>query len=301
MEEKISNNKKTIIVTHTSTFHTDDCFAVATLLLFLNKTLDEVEVIRSYDKEHWTKGDFVVDVGGVYDENGNRFDHHQAGGAGARENGIPYAAFGLVWKKYGEKICGSFAVAKKVDQILVSPTDAHDNGVNIAQPILPEIHPYSLDQFVFMSNPTWKEDEGETDKNFLETVLFCKKILERTIVFLKDAEEARALVLQNYQESEDKRIVVLEKDYPWRDALRELPEPLYVVYPRSNSTYGVKAVSDSQFKNRKDFPLSWAGKRDEEMAKISGVGDAIFCHNGRFMAVAKSKEGAIMLAKRALE
>lgn len=36
----------------------------------------------------------VVDIGGVYDLETNHFDHHQIGGAGKRENGIPYAAIG---------------------------------------------------------------------------------------------------------------------------------------------------------------------------------------------------------------
>jgi len=36
------------------------------------------------------------------------------------------------------------------------------------------------------------------------------------------------------------------------------------------------------------------------LAKVTGVPDATFCHNGRFLAVAKSKEGALKLAEIAL-
>ena len=39
---------------------------------------------------------------------------------------------------------------------------------------------------------------------------------------------------------------------------------------------------------------------DEEFEKITGVEGAVFCHRTLFMAVAKSKEGAIKLAKLAL-
>ena len=39
--------------------------------------------------------DIVIDVGGQYDPDAGRFDHHQRGGAGERENGIPYSSFGL--------------------------------------------------------------------------------------------------------------------------------------------------------------------------------------------------------------
>ena len=55
------------------------------------------------------------------------------------------------------------------------------------------------------------------------------------------------------------------------------------------------------FLRRKYFPESWAGKRDSELAGITGVLDAVFCHNHRFIAVAGSKEGAFALAKLAAE
>ncbi len=42
------------------------------------------------------------------------------------------------------------------------------------------------------------------------------------------------------------------------------------------------------------------GLRDEELQKITGVEDAVFCHKGLFLAVSKSKEGAVKLAELAL-
>ena len=52
--------------------------------------------------------------------------------------------------------------------------------------------------------------------------------------------------------------------------------------------------------NRKDFPTFWGGLRDGELAKVSGIKDAVFCHTGLFLSVAKSKEGAIEMAKIAI-
>ena len=49
-----------------------------------------------------------------------------------------------------------------------------------------------------------------------------------------------------------------------------------------------------------DLPESWAGKKDEELQQASGVSDAIFCHRGRFMAVAKTYEGVLKMAEIAL-
>ena len=57
----------------------------------------------------------------------------------------------------------------------------------------------------------------------------------------------------------------------------------------------------SSFKNKKDLPVSWAGLKDADLQKVTGVSDAVFCHRGLFLAVAKSKEGAIKLAQIAVQ
>src|SRR4051812_45467880 len=104
--------KKIKLVTHDGSFHSDDLFAAAALsILFSNKNLP-YEIIRSRDEETIASADYVFDVGGQYDAEKNRFDHHQAEGAPTpRANGIPYSSFGLVWKKFGTEICGKKEVA----------------------------------------------------------------------------------------------------------------------------------------------------------------------------------------------
>ena len=70
-----------------------------------------------------------------------------------------------------------------------------------------------------------------------------------------------------------------------------------------NKSWRIKSVglNGHQFKNKIYFPESWAGKTGMELANITGVDDALFCHNQRFMAVAKTKEGAIKLAQLAIQ
>src|SRR3989338_10758267 len=109
------------IITHNGTFHADDVFSVAALTLYFYSQNKEPKIIRTRDPETIKTGDIVLDVGSEYDAERNRFDHHQIGGAGKRANGVPYAAFGLAWKKYGEKLCGSAEVAKEVERVLVAP------------------------------------------------------------------------------------------------------------------------------------------------------------------------------------
>ena len=81
------------------------------------------------------------------------------------------------------------------------------------------------------------------------------------------------------------------------------PEPLYTIQPNTDGSWRVTGINAKKFsfEVRHPFPKAWAGLRDDDMAKASGIADAIFCHNGRFLAVAKSREGAIRLAQLAVE
>lgn len=296
--ENTGSSKK--IITHSGNFHADEVFACATLSIIFG---DNVEIVRSRNPELWEGADIVVDVGGIYNEDSNRFDHHQEGGAGARENGIPYASFGLVWKRYGEVLAGSAHAARAIDERLVQFIDAGDNGVETYAKS-GEVSPYLINDVIASFRPVWNE-ERTIDEGFFEALLLAKKILEREIIFMRAEEEGATRVLEAYARAEDKRIIVLDNHYPWYRALGDLPEPLYVVKPdRDNgSKWKIEAVRDDthSFKNRKDLPSAWAGKRDEELVHISGISDAIFCHNKRFIAVAGSQDGAIKLAKLAVE
>ena len=288
--------KNKILVTHDSTFHADDLFSTATLSILNN---GNIKVFRTRDPEIMKKGDYVYDVGGIYDPSINRFDHHQKGGAGLRPNGIPYASFGLVWKTYGEKICGSKEVANMIDEKLVQSIDANDNGINLFD-IKGDVSPYTIQDLLFCYRPSWKEKQ-DYDKAFMELVPIAVKIISREIIKTRDSLEASNIVNKAYEKAEDKRIVILDGHYPWGEILYQHKEVIYVVSVKSG-LWRVEAVRKEKygFETRKPFPESWAGKRDDDLAEITGVKDATFCHNGRFLAVAKSKEGAMELAQKAL-
>lgn len=289
------------IVTHDGHFHADEVFAVATLLLFLNDK--SVEIIRSRDLNVINSADYVVDVGGVHDIIANRFDHHQVGGGGTRENGIPYASFGLVWGHFGELLCGDLEVSTRIDRKLVQPIDAIDCGVSLMDSKIDNVIFYEICEFVEAFWPSWKESEEKINDTFDELVTIAKKLLTREIVKNKNKLEAKAIVEKFYIESSDKRLIVLDRSYPATEFLSKFSEPLFIVAPRDDGKWMIKAVrnDESSFKNRKDLPKSWAGMRDSEFEKISGVPGSVFCHTGRFMAVADSKEAILKLAEIALK
>lgn len=295
-------DKQVVIATHDGMFHADDCFAVAALLSLLDSSLAVSTVVRTRDETLIRKADFAVDVGGVHDAEKNRFDHHQEGGAGKRENGIPYAAFGLVWEKFGLQIAGSKHVAALVEKSLVIPIDAGDNGVDVYKKIFADVAPYCIEDFIHNIRPTWQENVTTLDSRFLEAVSAARTLLSREMAHAHASVTAEALVRKAYDEASDKRIIALDAFYPHEKILSAYPEPLFAVFPRPDSTWNVKAIRDdvSSFKNRRNLPMEWAGKRDAELARVTGVPDAFFCHNGRFLVVAKSKDGAVALAKLAL-
>lgn len=291
---------KVKVVTHNGSYHADDLFAVAALSLLISP--NEIELIRTREEAVIKTADYVVDVGSIYDEAKFRFDHHQEGGAGERANGIPYASFGLVWKFCGEKLCGSKEIADAIDRKLVAPIDANDNGFCISESKISDEGPYLIQDFFYAFRPTWKEDTS-IDAVFAELLGLAKVLLVREIKRAKDEKEAGVFVENAYKTADDKRLIVLEQFRPWKDVLLHHPEPLFVVFKEKGENWCARAIpkNHNSFENRKDFPTSWAGKRDAALIEITGVPDAVFCHNKLFCAFALSREGAVALAKLALE
>jgi len=288
------------IVTHNGRFHADDVFAAATILTLHPRAI----LTRTRDEATIKAADVVFDVGGTYDVTTLRFDHHQIGGAGKRSNDIPYAAFGLVWKHWGEEVSGNKMIAEAVDKKLVQAIDAMDNGIDLSDAKIPELFPYTFQTITGSFGPTWKEDSENSDTSFIELVHFAQKILQREIIQARDFLEAEKFVKAAYDTAENKKIIVLDANYPWQSILTLFSEPLYVVRQNvQTNDWKVEAVPVKimNFENRKKLPESWAGKRDQELAAITGVADAHFCHNARFLAVARSKEGALKLAQIAVE
>jgi uncharacterized UPF0160 family protein len=293
---------KKIVAVHDGNFHPDDVFCVALLSIFHN---GNIKVIRTRKNEAVFQADYVLDVGMKYDPANNIFDHHQPGGAGLRDNKIPYSTFGLLWKKYGEEFCKSKEIADILDTKLVQVIDADDNGFNLYKTVVDNVHPFMLTDIIYSLRPTGEESHLEIDKAFLKAVDFAKEVLLRQIKIIGDGIEITKIIQDIYKNSSDKRLVVTDdikiSRYDIWDALEDFSEPLFIIY-KGDESFAAVAMrkGKNDFGNRKNFPASWGGLRDAELAKVSGVKDAIFCHIGLFLSVAKSKEGAIEMAKIAL-
>jgi uncharacterized UPF0160 family protein len=287
-------NDKTI-VTHNGNFHADDVFSVAAL----KSIFSSVTLIRTRDLEIIAKADIVIDVGGEYDSTTDRFDHHQRGGAGARENGIPYSSFGLMWQKYGLDVCkGNQNVANALDAGLVSTIDAIDCGYvkGVSEGI-------SLSQTISMFNPTWQED-SHFDVCFDEAVEFASHVLTRFIATANGGISAKTIVASAIENTQDPRVIVLEKYTPWKKTVHALSEEaLYMVYPSQTGQWRIQAVpvEPGSFEDKRPLPKEWAGLSDKALQEVTGIDDAMFCHNGLFIAGTESFESTMKMAAIALQ
>lgn len=297
------------IGTHDGVFHADDVFACAALTVLY----PHAKIVRSRDANDLANCTYVVDVGNEYDPDRGRYDHHQRGRAGAQDGGVFYSAFGLVWKHHGPAICSTqdvpeefaYEVAEIVRKRLVAPVDAIDNG---QRPKLdPNASQYiptcSVSAVVSSFNPTWLEtqDGWQARYGFKSALDLCSWLLRR---FIADAwARAKAdSVLQKLNEAGE-QIVLLEQPMSWQNTLRH-PNTMFVVFPAQGDAGRWVAqavpVKPGGFENRKSFPATWAGLRDEELQQIADEPDARFCHNNLYLVVAASQEGAVRLARKAL-
>jgi uncharacterized UPF0160 family protein len=308
-----------IIVTHGGKFHADDAWAVAVLHVLF----PDAAIVRTRDPETIAAGDFAVDVGGVWDPATGRFDHHQKGFEGARVSGVPYASAGLVWREYGARCVARLAldstgrtisddmardIAYAIDADLVQYLDLSDVGAAKNAP-----GGYGLSAVISGFNLNWLDEErlghgAAADAHRLAQFRRAMDVLIDVMVNAVKYRVGAMLALEQVRGArrlEGGRLLYLPNSaLPWSSVVRkEMPDVLFVIsHNVGEGRYMLHTVSASpdSFAARADLPAAWAGLRDADLAAVTGVPDAGFCHNGRFIAAAKSYEGILAMALQAL-
>ena len=260
--------------THGGKFHADDVFSTALL-----------KILRPDIKI--TRGFVVPDNfdGIVYDVGGGMFDLH-AEPRETRPNGVPYAAFGLLWRVLGAGLVGEHQ-ARLMDENFVQPLDLNDNTGE----------QNSLADAIGSFNPVW-DSHDDPDACFWRAVPFAQAVLENEIAAANAVNRADAAVQRAYKNSRD-GIVVLPGYMPWKNGLYK-SDALFVVYPSQRGGYSAQCVTDYRTRRSKvPFPAAWAGKPEETLRQISGLG-LRFCHPSRFLITADDKEQAVEACRWAL-
>lgn len=290
-----------VIATHDGSFHADEVFAVAALGLLG----EPVEIIRTRDRDALARADVRVDVGFRHDPSSGDFDHHQREFDMVRDNGVRYASFGLVWREFGVRICdGDQEVADAVDAGLVQAVDANDTGQPLMRPVIDGVQPMTVSGIIGGFNPRWDEElaAAEERERFDAAVSLARDILARETASAASARRSARVVREAIAGAADPRLVELPVNAPWKQVLvPEAPQALFVIYPKRQG-FGLEAVPQElgSFENRRDLPASWAGRDGDDLAAVSGVPDALFCHAKRFLVVARSQAGIRQLAELAL-
>lgn len=296
------------LVTHSGGFHADELLSS----VVLTRLFPAARLVRSRAPEWITAGTdrIIYDVGGAYDAEAQIFDHHQRG-APLRDDQKPFSSFGLIWKHYGRDYLLASGLSQadvedvhaSFDESFVLPVDLMDNGAlspSVAGPLADLTLPALLETL----KPVFDEkDKGAEDRAFAGALAIARSFVEANIGQRAAKLRAEAAVLKAVAEAGAGRILELPMGMPFRAAVVKAGADhlLFVVHPRDKDwcLTGIRRADDG-FELRADLPAAWAGLTNGELEAACGVKGATFCHNGRFIAAAGTREAALAMADLAV-
>ena len=290
MNELLSQIKKNDAkaFTHSGKFHADDVFSAA-LLLYINP---EIAISR---------GNKVPDDydGIVFDIGRGAYDHHQRDSR-IRENGISYAAFGLLWEALGSEILGE-ELAAEFDEEFVQPLDNNDNTGEKNE----------LATLIGNFNRAW-DATGNNDAAFFQAVRVAGMILENKFERYRGNERAdkrveeilaekEALIKAGELDQEDAKILILPEFVPCQKRLSETAIE-FIIFPSNRGGYCIQPLKKEYSLNYKcSFPEEWLGLENEELVTATGLKSAGFCHKGGFLMTAGEIDDAVAACKKSME
>ncbi len=297
------------LVTHSGGFHADELLSS----VILTGLFPDASLVRSRSPDWITPASdrIIYDVGGFYDPANAIYDHHQRD-APLRPDGQPYSSFGLVWKHFGHDYLRASGVPEadietlhgEFDSRFVLLIDLLDNGAldpSVAGPLAGMTLPTLLE----LLKPVFDDADPDADTKAFHTARqIAQSIVEARIARTAARMRAETVVTRAIEAAGTGRVLELPVGMPFRPAVLKAGADhlLFVVNPRGEdwSLGGIRRF-DEGFELRADLPRSWAGLTDEALEAASGVKGATFCHNGRFIAVAKTREAILEMARIAVE
>lgn len=291
--------------THNGIFHCDEVVGVAILEIAHMGT--DVNVVRTRDNDVLKSLDIVIDVGG------GEFDHHMAGFNKCRPTGEKYASAGLVWQKYGETAIKKVVeegkisiddedvkkIKEEIDKEIIIPVDMEDNGEKAGS------HTFS---FITQFLPSWMNENPDYDDAFFRVETVASEILKEIIrnkgVQITTEKELK----KRFESISDGILEIPAQTMPWTEDVVCYNEEndykvKFVIFPYPAGGWAAQSVPPSierKFEQLVPFPKTWAGGNEKTLPEISGIPDAILCHNGRFFARTKTKESIIKMCEIAI-
>ncbi|XP_052524660.1 MYG1 exonuclease isoform X1 [Tympanuchus pallidicinctus] len=320
------------IGTHDGTFHCDEALACF-LLRLLPRYRQDAEVVRTRDPQRLAQCDVVVDVGGEYDPERHRYDHHQRSFTQSMRSLQPskpwttkLSSAGLVYCHFGSQILAGLlgqpedspvvtALYDKLYENFVEEIDAIDNGIAQTDGEPRYALTTNLSARVGHLNPRWNDPDQDTEAGFKRAVeLVGSEFMDRLDYYHRAWLPARALVEDAIRRrfEVDTSGVMLELPQggcPWKEHLFSLekelalPNPLQLVlFPDRSGQWRVQSVpvGPRSFESRLPLPEPWRGVRDEALSQLAGIPGCVFVHSSGFIGGNRTREGALEMARRTL-
>uniref|UniRef100_A0A0N4ZS60 UPF0160 protein MYG1, mitochondrial n=1 Tax=Parastrongyloides trichosuri TaxID=131310 RepID=A0A0N4ZS60_PARTI len=265
------------IGTHNGKFHTDDalaCFFLKTIPEFKN-----AKIIRTRNNAVLEKTDIVVDVGGVYDHENKKYDHHQNSFNETMSSlhilpsfDTKLSSAGLIYAHYGKKVIASILnlplddpnidfLYIKMYSSFVEAIDAVDNGISCYDSMPKYIVAESIDSRVNDLMPYWNSEDSKSEdvlyKQFLKAIEIVGNSFKTKLRYFYFAWIPARNILK---EAIDKRfdfhscgkfIFLKNGGLPWKSHFLEMEEELslneedilFVIYKDEiNNRYKIQCI-----------------------------------------------------------
>lgn len=218
-------------------------------------TYADAELVRTRDPATLAECHTVVDVGGEYDDNAKRYDHHQRGFDTVFPGyNTKLSSAGLVYLHFGKDIISAVTglpdgadrdlLFEKIYADFIEAFDANDNGVNVFSPkdldkagIQKQFEDrgFSIASVVNRYNygpsdgaaSTEQEKQAREDQRFLKASQFVGEqftieVTDRAQSWLPARHNVKTAYDDRLQYDSQGRILVLPEGMPWADHLYTL-------------------------------------------------------------------------------
>lgn len=228
-------------------------------------------------------------------------------------------------------------IYNKLYTSFIEAVDANDNGISAYDPAALaaagiekrfQDGGFTLGAVVSRLNPNWNDPlpsdpaaaQAAEDERFLAASARIGEEFDRDLsYYVRSWLPAREVVESAFKGRKEidpsgRILVFMGQTVPWKDHLYTLEEGegesaqkvLYVLYPEKpgpDSKWRVQAVplTKDSFQSRRPLPEAWRGVRDDELSEKTGVPGGVFVHAAGFIGGNKTFEGALAMAKKALE
>ncbi len=336
--ERLSNNENAVekIVTHDGKFHTDEVFAHAILKdlfpesmeLAAGGKVDFIKYIRTKNPKELARHDpstMLVDIGTDYDPEHFNFDHHQLEGAGTRENGVEYAAAGLVWKQFGTEwitYVDTYArhlqlsaeekqsIWELIDTGYVQLIDSRDTGqleevsYNLSNGMELSGEQFTLAEVVRLYNVDTHDGKTQQDRFNGAVEMFRTLTLQIIHKYMDLMEGLRAFDPSKAKLSPDGKTVIFDQNLPpavnsyLMDHWEEFKNVEFFASLNAKHGYSIMTVPEAEglrtYRNPRAIPEALRlGNDSKKINEVLGIKNGVlFSHKAGFFASCRDRASA---------